>query len=62
MLQEKEGYRSVTVRLVPTPRQAKILDRNLQRVSRFLNIAEGEFRKLIVPYPCTLLAITGANI
>ena len=47
MLQEKEGYRSVTVRLVPTPRQAKILDRNLQRVSRFLNIAEGEFRKLI---------------
>lgn len=42
-----ESYRSVTLRVVPTPKQAKIIDKNLLRVNKFLDIAKTEFQKQI---------------
>jgi len=47
MLQKTKTYRSVTLKLVPTPKQARIIDRNFLRVNKFLNISEREFQKLI---------------
>ena len=46
MSTEKE-YKSVVLRLVPTPREEKILERNLMKVSKFLEISKREFQKLI---------------
>jgi len=47
VLQKAESYRSVTLRLVPTPKQAEVIDKNLQRVSKFLDISKKEFQALI---------------
>jgi len=43
----QKTYRSVTLRLLPTPKQAEILDKNFRRVSKFLGISKREFQKLI---------------
>ena len=40
-------YKSVTLRLVPTPKQAKIIDRKLLKVSKFLGISKREFQKVV---------------
>jgi len=40
-------YRSVTLRLVPTPKQTGIIDRNLLKVSKLLEISRMEFQKAI---------------
>lgn len=47
MEKEKINYKSVVIKLVPTLEQKKILDRNLLKVGKFLEISKKELQKLI---------------
>ena len=40
----KKEYRSVIIKLEPTPREEKILENNLMKVSKFLEISKSEFQ------------------
>ena len=40
-------YRTVTLRLEPTPKQAQVIDYNMKKVSKFLEISKREFQKII---------------
>lgn len=42
-----ESYRSVTLRVVPTHNQAKVIDKNLLKVKKFLDISKTEFQKTV---------------
>lgn len=42
-----KSYRSVTLRVVPTHNQAKVIDNNLLKVKKFLDIAKTEFQNTV---------------
>ena len=47
MVSTEKEYKSVVLRLVPTPREEKILEHNLLKVSKFLEVSKREFQNAL---------------